>query len=314
MGEKKTISVKIDQKKVELQKKKKDFPNPETFSFHKGNVEQAATTDEARNEEVQPFARQYSDQFVHSKRKVNPSNFRKIRPLVFASISAVVIGSILGIILLNMFVNIDDITNPMNPTPVTSIDTDEREEQTNNNTGNDGENMSTKTLGTMDGFVLQGGVFSEETNATEVGRDFEEEGFQPVIWNRDNQYYLLVGLSNTQEHAKSNAESLMDLDLEVFVKDWNSGELEMELSEEEYKWFQSFQSQWDQSLASISTQDSIVLTDWNSIFENSPPNSNTVDQFLASIEPYTSKLQDASNQELQYILLGMWYELEALAH
>ncbi|MFD2046222.1 SPOR domain-containing protein [Ornithinibacillus salinisoli] len=310
MSIKKPIVVKIDQKRVAF----KQHKLADSYSSKATSHEQAATTENS-NQEIQPYTREYPEHTLPSSYKNKKTQFRNVRPIVIAAVSAVVIGSILGVILLNMFVNIDELTSNGNSNQVGSIgtvDTNDQDDQSESNDKGNSSEGSLKTLPAMNAFVLQGGVFSEETNASDEANRFEQEGYTPVIWEQDEQFYLLVGLSDSKEHAKSLAETLDSHNLEVFVKDWTSPELELDLSEEEREWFQSVQEQWQKSLASISEQESMVLHDWESILETHPQGSDKVDSFIQSSEPILSNLQEANNTESQTLLLKMWKALNKL--
>ncbi|SET70008.1 Sporulation related domain-containing protein [Oceanobacillus limi] len=318
MENKKPIVVKIDDKKIEYQKKIRSEKRPDSNGYTTTTIsreQQAAATDHSHEDEIQPFDRQYDNQLVHSSFKKKKLHSGRIKTFVFSGVSAIIIGSILGIALLNMFVNMDELTGTGNSSPVSTSSNNDSIDNTNSSQS-DGEasgGSSQHTISAMNGYVLQGGVFSEEVNASNEATKFEELGYTPVIWEQDNQYYVLVGLTNTEQHAKSLAQSLKEEGLEVFSKPWSSEAIDLELTTEEYTWFQSLQQQWEEATTSLSQEDTLVLNDWQDIIDNSPQSSEMIGNFIESIEPFQQDLQDVGHKESQYILLSIWDELAHLA-
>src|SRR5699024_3163233 len=106
------------------------------------------------------------------------------------------------------------------------------------------ENKVMMTLKQMKAYVIQLGVFSEQENADIWSKTYAQAGFPSISFQRENQYFLFTGVANTEEKAKEFAEILLKEEIEVYVKEWETDEKEIKLTEEESKWIQLFQEQW----------------------------------------------------------------------
>src|SRR5690625_7061566 len=101
------------------------------------------------------------------------------------------IGVSMVIIMNQLFTNLTDVGGSEEHTAVTYTQPDEEDEQINKEE-NEGSNEKKGQAGLvgMNAYVLQAGVFSNQENATDSAKDYDQAGFIPVIRERDEQFYL----------------------------------------------------------------------------------------------------------------------------
>lgn len=226
-----------------------------------------------------------------------------IGPFLAVTFIAIFIGLFLGFMMLNMFAKKDDIANGHNqqtlasPKDVDAADQDDRKKTT--------------ILKQMNAFVIQLGVFSEQKNADTWAKTYEQAGVPSTIFQRDNQYFLFTGVANSEEKAKKFAEDLSKQDIEVYVKEWITNQKEIELTDEESKWIQEFQDQWQATLSSLSKQDGILLNDWQELIGNDPQSSEKITLFVKEIQAIFDQEAETENTfSLHNKLLNIWKSYE----
>lgn len=225
-----------------------------------------------------------------------------MKPIILASSAAILIGGILGFIMLNLFTNIGGNLKYADKDP-TSVHADPVEKIT--------EDKSEIILKEMGAFVLQGGVFSEKVNADEWANTYQQAGFPTVIFKRDQQYFLLVGLADTEERAKKLATALEKDQFDVYVKRWTTKEKRITLTAEENHWLLSFQEQWKNTLQSISKQEGVLLEGWSDLTNSYPLQSPEILQLVEMIHAFhQDDLAQKSDFELQNMLLYIWGQYE----
>src|SRR5699024_12332268 len=143
MKNKKPITVRLNGKKANKNKRNK---NDEPTEFQSVDHEQAATVENA-DEPIPTFARKTDNMNPLNKK----SKWGAFKPVVISISAAIVIGSMLGFIMLNMFGNINDLSNHgNNPEATNAVVAAKDTEQKSNAT--DEQNANTA-------YVLQGVVF-----------------------------------------------------------------------------------------------------------------------------------------------------------
>ncbi|HLR52836.1 MAG TPA: SPOR domain-containing protein [Candidatus Avamphibacillus sp.] len=302
MRNRKKLTVKMNGETIDKQEKL----NQKQAHFNQKIYNEQAATNEITNKNVNPFARDKGNK----KKGVKISNMRRIgyvkelKPIIIAVITAIFIGSVLGFILLKMFVNIDNgLANTSNSNPVVHLDANTKDTPK--------ENTSKVTLPSIQAFVLQGGVFSAEENAKEFASKYNKKNINTVIWERDNQYYLITGLANSKESANDLADQQEGHGLEVFVKEWESPAIEVQLANNEFEWFQSLHNLLVKSIDGINGKDSLPVDGWSALFDENKTESEKIISFKEKIEPYTKNIKEGGKSDIQYELLEIWYELEA---
>ncbi|MBP1968803.1 stage II sporulation protein B [Virgibacillus natechei] len=278
----------------------------ENYKDHKPfDSEQAATLQNAGDDPVPIFARQTETNNNQKKSFNKKIKLKPFKPVMLAISSAVVIGSILGIIMLRMFVGIEsDIAQGNNNLPVAGVD--------NEDNGNNTEaGLSTFSNGSIDAYVLQGGVFSEMENADEWVENYDQAGLHSLIWEVNDQYFLLVGLANTDDQAKQFANDITaEEGFEVFGKEWNTAEREVELIEEEAEWLQAFEENWHEALGSLENEEIFIVDEWEGLVENYPEETDRLASLNESISSFLDEMEQAEGSKAQNILLNMWYQYD----
>lgn len=250
------------------------------------------------------------DSKKHSQRP--PKKKKVIRPIVVASASAVVIGAILGFVMLNMFAQLEE--NPVNS--VAHIDSIQKSDDTTetNNTGVANAQLTTMMLDAINGFVLQAGVFSTEENADAWSTSFVENGFPTVIWERDQQYYLLAGIAHTRENAEELASTFEQHDLEIFIKEWNTPPVELQITPEEKEWLESLKGLWDSSLTSLTAQETVDIQEWDAIMSNVPESNEAFASFKDAISGIQNDGEQLNRSDASKMLLTIWQTFEELGN
>ncbi|MFD1038624.1 hypothetical protein ACFQ3N_09490 [Virgibacillus byunsanensis] len=310
MDNRKPVIVWMNGKKTKLKR-----TNTNNYLLDELKHEQAATVDDADNieeeDQIPVYTRQHtlnSDENYSKKRK----KFHNLKPIILAIMSAVVIGTFLGFLMINFFVGIDDsVSGSQNGgQPVSTVDDQDDSEDEDETTDN---TAVKKAVPNMTAYVLQGGVYNQEENAMEVEKSFTEDGASTTIWKRDESYYLFVGIASTKEQAQKIAENYNNEDLEVYVKEWNSDEFELELTNAESDWIRSVYSHWNDSLQSVSEKEDIQVEKWNSILDSYPGETETLSLFFEGVKNLTDQMENADGTKMQHILLQIWHELDKLS-
>lgn len=221
-----------------------------------------------------------------------------LKPMIIAVFSAILVGSILGFFMLNMFTNLEGEaeSHEQKPTNVHANPVDQVDNE-----------LSSASLQGMSAFVLQGGVFSKAENAKEWALKFQQATLPTVIFEKDQQHYLFVGIANTEGEAKKLATTLAEQQFEVYVKEWKTEEIQIELTEEEQHWVKSFQKQWQDTLQSIYTGDDVSLEGWNDLVNSHPLQSEIALQLVDEIHMfYDEDSGKISHIEWQEMLLSTW--------
>ncbi len=275
-------------------KKEKKLKQQATDHVDASHSEQAAALQESSEEEPIPVL---TKEDSNSKNKSgNSTGFRRFKPIIIAIVSAVVIGSVLGFVMLRMFVGIDhELAAPdpnSSPNPVVNANGDKQQTE-----------AKPVKLEAMNAYVLQGGVFAEQANADEWVDKFADAGMPSMVWKQDKQYYLFLGMAADKEQAKGLIATMKESsDLDVFVKEWKTDKMEVKMSGDEQKWYQSFQDQWTKSLSNVNKEKAIAPEDWKQIAADYPKNSKRGDALVKEM----SQIKEVTGTEAQVVLLNLW--------
>ncbi|WP_085991778.1 SPOR domain-containing protein [Oceanobacillus senegalensis] len=269
-------------------------------SIQSSNLESAATLQES-DEPVQPFDRKTDLSNVTLQNKT--SKFKMFKPVIIAIASAILIGSILSVIMFQILIDVEsDITGQS----LTALPASSDEAESDENVNHNGNEMSKYSLEPISGFVLQAGVFSEMENAEAWAANFSSLGLPTIVWQRNNQYYLLLGITATKEKATNLAEELNTGEFDVYVKEWSTKSQELQLTEAEYSWLQQFQQSWQTVLESLISSNSLSKDNWNSLTNNQVSESNTLSKLLG----LTLNTETLSGLEAHQQMLEIMYAYE----
>ena len=226
--------------------------------------------------------------------KKRPGNFHTFKPLIVAIISALIIGSALGFFLLRLFVDVEGQIAGEATDHVPSAALAE-----NNAPAADSTDVQ---LDSLQAHVLQAGIFSEEANAVEWTDSYLAKGVPTMIWEKDDQYFLLAGIAATKEEAAQLADSLKAKgSIEIYVKEWSTSTGEVRLTESEQEWILKFQEVWNNALAGWTGEQTLSAETWNELAGTAPENSET-------LTPLLSAIKDPDEQATQLLQMMYYYE------
>ncbi|WP_156291201.1 SPOR domain-containing protein [Oceanobacillus salinisoli] len=272
--------------------------------LHSSNRESAATLQESDDDPVQTFERKMISPEATLKKS---SKFTMFKPILIAISSAIAIGLVLSVIMFQVLIDVEDglanqTVTGMQATNGNQLD----EEEVTNQTASDGAvESSSYTLEPLQAFVLQAGVFSEKENAEVWADNFSNIGLPSLIWQRGEQYFLLIGLADSKEQAGNIVNDLDTGEYDLFVKEWSTTQGEVDLTEQEQNWLVSFQQTWQEN---ISKTDNLSKDNWGDLPTNKISESEKLSAFVNSIE----NMETLNGIEAQQHLLQLMYEYELL--
>ena len=224
---------------------------------------------------------------------------KKYKPYIAAILSASAIGIILGIVMLQLFTVVEGDTNfTSNHASLTPTSNQTKE-----------KNEDTTTIEPLVAYVIQGGVFTEELNATEWAKIYNEHEIQTFIWERENEFYLFIGLSSTKERAVEEAEKIKEKDLDVFVKEWSTDSYEIDRNA--YDWMDAFQNVWLNTVQSLDQDKKISIEQWEQLINKSDDFPNGANNELVErVNMMIDRIHEENKPFLPYDLLQLWKEYE----
>lgn len=244
------------------------------------------------------------DSFIHpisiSKNRHNKQRVSKrVKTVIVAFLSAIIIGTILGFIMLHMMTNINGSYRADSSTNVNEVKS------------NSANATTSIELEEMNAYVVQAGVFSETSNAKEWAITYEEAGLQTVTWEREDHYYLLIGLTSTLEEARQLEIELQSYGFDFFIKEWKTNSQKINTTDEESQWIEAFQTKWQETLKNIYEENELTVDGWQQLLREAPSENqySNVHEILAYYFK-ESDMQHASEHEIQIMLLNMWKEFE----
>ncbi|MFD1850144.1 SPOR domain-containing protein [Oceanobacillus bengalensis] len=268
-------------------------------NIHTSNQEAAATLKESGDDQIPAYERKTDLKKVKPFKK--SSKFSTFKPIAIAITSAIIIGLVLSVIMFQVFVNVEDGSagQALTSVPVSNADEEVAVNDTDKPIG-----TSVYSIDSIQAFVLQAGVFSEMANAEEWATQFQQAGAPTLIWEKDNQYFLLVGVSETKEQAEKIATELSTADHDIFVKEWSTNSYEIELTEEENEWLQHFRESWLSAVQLVSENNTLTQAHFETNLEGS--------EKLSTLLEETKAIEEVSGREAQQVLLHLLMEYEKL--
>lgn len=255
-------------------------------------------------ESIPTFTRNYES----NKRKSAFNVLKKVKsskPIILTVFSALFIGSVLGFMMLNLLTNLSNGHNSYDQAvkSQTTIKNDQKQ--------SDQEQRQLYTANSMSGYVVQVGVFSKKENAEEWIKNYEQAGFLTTLWKKENQYFLFAGIADTTDLANDFASKVKDHNFDAFVKEWQTKEFEIKLTESEYKWLTSFQNLWEEALYSVSREEGIKVESWEKLIERPFKDPSNIKQFREELEIlFDEGLLENGNVEKHKFLLEIWRQYE----
>lgn len=235
------------------------------------------------------------------------SQSRVLKSQIVAISFACIIGISLGIIVLNMITNIDDYVH--DDSMETSLQNGRENEQTTEGTNE----QQSVTLNEIDAYVLQGGVFSSKENAESSATLFEDSKLEPIIWEKDDHYHILLGVTKTKDQAKALMNDLDENEFDLFIKSWTTDDIELHLTEDEHMWLKSFINLWDETLTAVSQQETIQADEWEQLITDIPNDVSVLDDFIVYVQEVIEEdINNVDHLTAQHMLLKMWKAYETL--
>ena len=247
------------------------------------------------------------------KRRLPPG----FKPFIIAAASATVIGITLGFIMLRMFAGIGDdgqaMTEPLGTTP---SNTPSGTEQNTPSAASNGE-MASYTLASLSAWVIQTGTFNGEKGASDNQELFANANFPTILWDNAEDYRVFAGVSSTKQDADSSAQAMVEQGLDIYVREWQTTETEINIDANATTWLDGFTTHWQQSLTALASENSLtsVSGNWESWLANYPETEN---EQLDAINQAASQLlegikNEASVHQLQIDLLNVWHNYYLLS-
>jgi len=227
----------------------------------------------------------------------------KFKPLITTISLALIVGSIFGFVMLKIFGTIDNGMATPGNNPVVNLDkASEKDDEI--------EDKDNIELPIIQAYILQGGVFSSEENAEEFAREYQENDIPTMIWPRENEYFLLLGVAHTLEKGEKLASRIEEEDLEVFVKEWATPAREISLTSNEKEWINSFQNLLTSSIQELDEQENDSISSLEKLLADLPDDSASLESFKESIQAIFNKVKEDGRSLTQEDLLKMWLQYE----
>lgn len=223
---------------------------------------------------------------------------KDVQKYSFVTISAITIGLAFGFMTLNILNHVGQRKS------VDAITTNQPIEQQDKQ-GQDIE------LQSLQAYVIQGGVFSSESNLTEWQKPFLQSGFETVTWKKDDLYYLLLGVAKSEADLLPLQQKLSDDEFDTFIKEWETAEKIVSVTDEDAKWLDLFLTTWTQSMTNNSDEQ-LLREQWTTLMTDESETSPAIKSLREKITNIMSEQVLADEIKKQYALLMTWYYFEQL--
>ncbi|MFD2657482.1 hypothetical protein [Gracilibacillus thailandensis] len=212
----------------------------------------------------QVFKRKYTPDSSAFNQSKKPSFWSKYKSFIISACTAIVIGSFLGLIMLKIFVDLDpeevafEQQNTSNDQAVSA--TSDQSDEKGNTTANaqEGEAFQSQAF---DFFVTQAGVFTNQSAAQQLVQELQEDQIESMVWSRDENFHVFVGLKSTHEASKQFTSSAFPSNYELYGgKEWHIESASISLSEEEKDWLAGLESLLEEMIEG--NLDEAVIDQW----------------------------------------------------
>lgn len=310
MGKGKKMVIRMNGKKTKLTQN--DKTPDEKYSIKEFNDEHAAALEDS---DIPELIRQNSDDSDNEIYFTRKSKLRAFKPFLLATLSAVIIGSILGFVMLNMFVDInEDLSQPGDAPPFGAAGS-EGENGPSDEGETDasaGDGSAPAEIASVSAFVLQAGKFAEKANADEMAATFEQAGYSSMVWENEDFFFVLSGITNSKDQGTQLANELTEEDLEVYVKEWTTESGDINLTNEEKEWLQTYEAEWQDALASLGDGNQLSQDAWADVIDGIPENSEQLTDFADFLQEQYEQMGQADKWQDQVILLSLWEQFNQL--
>lgn len=240
---------------------------------------------------------------LKKKRSKNSFNFRinsigRFKSYIIAGSTALIIGAILGFIMLNMLTNVDQITSDgKQPVAASNDENQERKHQ---------------EIDEMNAYVLQLGVFGEKENSEHWREKFKEKDVPVINWEFEDQYYLLTGVSSTEQELDQQMDEMKEDDMEAYKKNWTTSASEIYVTDEELEWLTLFQANWQASLDTLEENKTLTITPWEDLLHEYPEKGENIKPLKEAVETHMKDIEKGEEKQERKALLSLWLEYDDL--
>src|SRR5699024_4947331 len=142
------------------------------------------------------------------------------KPVIIAIISAVCSGGLQRLAMLKVEGTLEDYGVPQAKTSSISENINDSDKTSSME---DSRGHAFYQLHKIKRFVIQGGVFEGKVIVKEWKESFQDAAFSPVIWPKEDNYYLFVGIAPAKEQANDIVKEINETyGLDVFAKEWKT--------------------------------------------------------------------------------------------
>lgn len=249
---------------------------------------------------IPTFTRDYDQE--KKRQHILGKKIKTFKPIVIAIFSALLIGSILGFLMLNILPNLNG-----------NSDREVSSSQINLSEDNHSSSDQPNTLKNMSAYVLQVGVFTKKQNADDWISTYAQAGFDTALWEKENQLFLFAGIADTKDYANVLASEIKDYEFDVFIKEWDTKEMKVDVSASEYEWLIAFQDLWKETLQTVTKKEDLEVNRWDQLIEDAPKDSNQVKGLREQIINLFEDLQlEERGFKEQKFLLEIWQQFEKI--
>ena len=255
--------------------------------------ESTSTNKDSYEEEDHVFQRDYMPMETVKKKKT--PFFTRYKSLIISAVTAIAIGSGLGLIIMNMFLDLDPEAFG------------QHENSTNHTvaTANEAVDQTDKTevrlqIPRLQGYVVQAGVFSTKENAkTFFDSQLSSFDLTYSLWKQEDQYYIFVHVAGDEASSKQFHQSTLESDENFYSgKPWSTEEFTLDLDQASSEWMESFPRVFTNIM---STGD---MEEWDKWLKEKPEKTHS------NLEPFVEKANavvEADSEQARTVhLLETW--------
>ncbi|GIO21784.1 SPOR domain-containing protein [Oceanobacillus sp. J11TS1] len=251
-----------------------------TYKVNTSSKEDAIGRESAATVEKEQEEPNYYTELSAVKSSNKGPSMKKInkawKAVLFSMIAAILVGSMIGFFLFRMFVHVDTPTNAETPLQGTTPAVQKEE-------GNKGSETVLGSLDSLEMYILQAGIFSEQANADEMITNLNRLNIPSTLIEKDGQLFLMAGVGPNEEVAKSLAASLSSNQIDLYVKEWRTEAKEIEMSDAERDWIIDFQTFFNEQLQQVDLHQSVTDEEITALVDKAPEKADTIDILVTSL-------------------------------
>ncbi|GAA0294820.1 hypothetical protein GGQ92_000720 [Gracilibacillus halotolerans] len=261
-----------------------------------------STTRKDSFEEENVFQRDYLPTEPEPVHKKKSSFFQKYKSFILSAVTAIVIGTGLGIMIMKMFIDLD-------PEAFSASENDANHSVAiaNEAVSNTESTQVRLQIPTLQGYVIQAGVFSSEENAKNFFDSHLASFNLPYsIWYHEEMYYIFVHLAGTEAGSKEFHQADLENNENFYSgKLWTTAEFSIDIDEASSDWLTAFPEVFTTTLSEGNT------TAWEQWLEKKPENPHSsLEDFVTQSLAVAEKNSEA---EKMVQVLEAWKSLVGIS-